>query len=191
MSGSPQVLGLSIEANLKPKVVWLEDVGLSHEQVAKVVAGFPQLFGLSIEANLKPTVAWVHDVGLSPWQVAKVMFRFPKVFSYGIDVKLKPAVMWLEEVGLTQLEVAGVIAAFPQVLSLSIEKNLSPKHLFLLEHLSGEEVRDMMVRLPALLGFSFSRLRHRLYVLQEHDAVSRLPAAMTLTNAHFAKKYPC
>ena len=188
---SPSVLGLSIEANLKPKVAWLGDVGLNREQAVKVVVGFPQLFGLSIEAKLNPTVALFQDVGLNPEQVAKVIVRLPKVFSYSIDTKLKPVVMWLEEVGLTQLQVARVIAAFPQVLSVSIEKNLSPKHLFLLEHLSGDEVRDMILRLPALLGFSFSRLRHRLHVLQNHDAVSNLAFAMTLTDAHFAKKYPC
>ena len=190
VAGSPALLGLSIEANLEPKVAWLEEVGLNREQVVKVVAGLPPVLACSIEAKLKPTVAWLRDIGLSGQQVAKVIVRLPNLFSYSIDAKLKPAVMWLEELGLTQLEVAGVIAAFPQVLSLSIEKNLSPKHLFLLEHLSGEEVREMIVRLPALLGFSFSRLRHRLHVLQKHDAVSKLPPAITLTDAGFSKKYP-
>ena len=189
VAGFPQVLGYSIDGNLKPTVAWLEDTGLNRKQVAKVVAGYPRILGLSITANLKPKVAWLGDVGLSRSQVAKVIARLPQMFGYNIDAKLKPSVLWLGEIGLTQLQVAGVIAAFPQLLSLSIPKNLSPKHLLLLEHLSGDEVRDMILRLPALLGFSFSRLRHRLHVLQKHSALSRLPPAMTWTDADFAKQF--
>ena len=47
----PQVLGLSIEAKMKPTVAWLEDVGLNRAQVAKVVAGFPQVLGYSLVAQ--------------------------------------------------------------------------------------------------------------------------------------------
>ena len=191
IAGFPAILGYSIGANLKPTAAWLEDIGLNRQQVAKVVAGCPRILGLSITANLKPKVAWLHDIGLSRPQVSKVVARLPQMFGYSVDAKLKLKVAWLGEVGLTQLQVAGVIAAFPQVLSLSIEKNLSPKHLFLLEHLSGEEVREMIVRLPALLGFSFSRLRHRLHVLQKHNALARLPPAMTLTDADFAQQFTC
>ena len=73
----PPVLGCSIEGNLKPTVAWLEDVGLSRQQVAKVVAGFPAVLGYSIDGNLKTTVAWLEDVGLSRQQVAKVVAGFP------------------------------------------------------------------------------------------------------------------
>ncbi|CAE7203743.1 MTERF4 [Symbiodinium sp. CCMP2592] len=191
IAGFPAILGYSIEANLKPTAAWLEDIGLNRRQVAKVVAGCPRVLGFSITANLKPKVAWLLDIGLSRPQVSKVVFRLPQMFGYTVDAKLKPKVAWLGEVGLTQLQVAGVVAAFPQLLSLSIEKNLSPKHLFLLAHFSRDEVRDMIVRLPALLGFSFSRLRHRLHVLQKHNALSRLPPAMTWTDADFAEQFMC
>ncbi|CAE7201778.1 unnamed protein product [Symbiodinium sp. CCMP2456] len=187
---SPSVLGYSLEANLKPKVAWLGEVGLNREQVVKVVAGFPPVLACSIEAKLKPTVAWLRDTGLSREQVAKVIGRLPQVFGYSIDAKLKPAVLWLREVGLTQLQVAGVIATFPHVLSLSMQNNLSPKHLFLLEHFTRDELRDIIRRLPALLGYSFARLRHRLQVLQKHDVVSRLTAVMTWTDSRFAERFP-
>ena len=48
----PHLLGLSIEANLKPTVNWLHEVGLNSTQVSKAVATFRQLLGYSIEANL-------------------------------------------------------------------------------------------------------------------------------------------
>ena len=49
------MLGLSLEANLKPKVEWMKGLGLSQSQVAKVIATCPQVLGYSMEANLKPT----------------------------------------------------------------------------------------------------------------------------------------
>ena len=158
--------------------------------MTKVVAGFPPILGYSIEGNLKPTLAWLRDAGLSGPQVAKVIARLPQVLGYSIDAKLKSTVMWLRSIGLTQSQVARVIATFPQVLSLSIKNNLSHKHLLLLEHLSQNEVCEMILSLPALLGCSFSRLDHRLQVLRKHDALLKLPKLMTLTNAAFAKRFP-
>ena len=122
----PGIWGCSIETRMKPTLAWLEDVGLSQGQVAKVIAVFPSVLGLSIEANLKPTVAWLEDVGLSQPQVAKVIAAKPQVLGYSIGANLKPTVAWLEDVGLSQSQVAKVIVVFPSVLGLSIEANLKP-----------------------------------------------------------------
>ena len=81
-------------------MAWLEDVGLSQAQVAKVIATMPSVLGYSIEANLKPTVAWLEDVGLSQPQVAKVIAAKPQVLGLSIEANLKPTVAWLEDVGL-------------------------------------------------------------------------------------------
>ena len=44
----PPVLGLSIEANLKPTVDWIKGLGLSQSQVAKMIATFPSVLGLTL-----------------------------------------------------------------------------------------------------------------------------------------------
>ena len=186
----PQVLGYSIDGNLKPTVAGLEDVGLSRQQVAKVVAAFPQVLGYSIEANLRLKAAWLQDLGVSRPQVAKVIARLPQVCGYSIQRNLESKVAWLEDVGLSRGQVAKVVSSFPQVLSLSIKTNLSPKHLLLREHFSDGEVRDIFLRRPMLLGSSFPRLQHRLHVLQNHDAVTKLASAMTMTSDRFAERFP-
>ena len=66
----------SIEGQLKPKIRWLLELGLSKRQVAKAVAGFPRVLGYSIEQNLKPTVQWLLELGLSKRQVAKAVAGF-------------------------------------------------------------------------------------------------------------------
>ena len=151
----PGIWGVNIDSRFRPAVAWLEDVGLSREQVAKVVGCFPAVLGYSIENNLKPTVAWLEDVGLSRQQVAKVVAGYPSVLGYSIENNLKPTVAWLEDVGLSRKQVAKVVAGFPQVLGCSIENNLKPTVAWLEDvGLSRKQVAKVAARFPAVLGYS-------------------------------------
>eukprot|EP00439_Symbiodinium_sp_Y106_P039627 s8097_g4.t2 len=148
----PRIWGISV---MKPTVAWLEDVGLSRQQVTKVVAGFPSVLGYSIDGNLKPTVAWLEDVGLSQQQVAKVVAGFPSVLGYSIDANLKPTVAWLEGVGLSRRQVAKVVAGFAPVLGCSIEGNLKPTVAWLEDvGLSRQQVAKVVAVFPSVLGCS-------------------------------------
>ena len=148
----PRIWGISV---MKPTVAWLEDVGLSRQQVTKVVAGFPSVLGYSIDGNLKPTVAWLEDVGLSQQQVAKVIAGFPSMLGYSIDANLKPTVAWLEGVGLSRRQVAKVVAGFAPVLGCSIEGNLKPTVAWLEDvGLSRQQVAKVVAVFPSVLGCS-------------------------------------
>ncbi|OLP99878.1 mTERF domain-containing protein 1, mitochondrial [Symbiodinium microadriaticum] len=147
--------GCSVEKTLKPKVAWLEEVGLSREQVAKVVARFPQILGCGVETNLKPTVAWLEQVGLHREEVAKVVARFPQILGCGVETNLKPTMAWLEEVGLSRKQVANVVASFPAVIGCSLEANLKPTVAWLEEvGLSRKQVAKVVARYPSVLGCS-------------------------------------
>ena len=151
----PRIWGINIEGKLKPLAAWFTEVGLSRQQVAKVVACHPRVLGLSIDGNLKPTVAWLEDVGLSRVQVAKAVAGFPAVLGYSIDGNLKPTVAWLEEVGLSRQQVAKVVAGCPQVLGYSIEANLKPTVAWLEDvGLSRVQVAKAVAGFPAVLGYS-------------------------------------
>ena len=151
----PQILGYSIEANLKPTVEWLRDLGLSQVQIAKVVARFPQVLGCSIEANLKPTVEWLRELGLSQVQIAKVVARCPQVLGCSIEANLKPTVEWLKELGLSKAQVSKVVALLPQTLGYSIEANLKPTVEWLRDlGLSHAQVAKVVAGSPQVLGYS-------------------------------------
>ena len=165
----PGIWGVNIGSSLRPKVAWLEHVGLSRQHAAKVVAGFPKVLGCSIEANLKPTVAWLEDVGLSREQVAEVVARFPRVLGYSIDGNLKPTVAWLENVGLSREQVAKVVARFPQVLGCSIDGNLKPTVAWLEDvGLSRVQITKVVAGFPSVLGYSIdSNLKPTVAWLQD------------------------
>ncbi|CAE7290095.1 unnamed protein product [Symbiodinium sp. CCMP2592] len=187
--GRPQVLGYSIESNLKPTVEWIKGLGLSLSQVAKVIATFPQVLGLSIEANLKPTVECIKGFGLSQSQVAKVIAACPQVLGYSIEANLKPTVEWVRGLGLSQPQVAEMIAAFPQVLGYSIDSNLSSKYVLLQKFFTGEAAAQLLARAPRLWSYRYTRLEHRLHVLQSQGQLSKLAGAMTLGPDDFNRRF--
>ena len=87
---SPQVLGLSIEANLKPTVEWMKGLGLSQSQVAKVIATFPPVLGYSIQANFRVKFMLIQNFfpgGADLMQsvftgAAELLARSPRLWSY-------------------------------------------------------------------------------------------------------------
>ncbi|CAJ1445531.1 unnamed protein product, partial [Effrenium voratum] len=186
---SPQLLGYSIEDNLKPTVGWFAELGLSKAQIAKAVASSPQLLGCSIEDNLKPTVRWFAELGLSKAQIAKAVASFPQLLGYSIEDNLKPTVRWFAELGLSKAQIAKAVASFPQLLGCSISTNMSPKVVFLLTHFSAAELATLIARFPQLLGYSFARLQARVSLLVARGRLLQLCQAMTLTPAAFDLRY--
>ncbi|CAJ1445532.1 unnamed protein product, partial [Effrenium voratum] len=77
----PQLLGYSIEDNLKPTVRWFAELGLSKAQIAKAVASFPQLLGCSISTNMSPKVVFLLT-HFSAAELATLIARFPQLLGY-------------------------------------------------------------------------------------------------------------
>ena len=145
----------SVEGSLKPTVAWLQDVGLSPQQVAKVVAACPPVLSYSLEAKLKPTVAWLGDTGLSRTQVAKAICSSPFILGRSIVANLKPAVAWLEDVGLSRKQMVKVVAGHPQLFGYSLEANLKSTAAWLEGvGLSRRQVAKVLAVQPKVFGYN-------------------------------------
>ena len=150
--------GESIDNNLRPKLQWLSQLGLSKSQVAKAVAAFPKVLGYRIEQNLKPTVQWLLDLGLNKTQVAKAVATSPAILGCSIEQNLKPTVQWLLDLGLNKIQVAKIVAIKPQILGCSIELNLKPTVQWLLDlGLSKAQIAKVVATNPATLGRSIEQ----------------------------------
>ena len=189
MASHPQILGLSIQQNLKPTVQWLLDLGLTKSQVAKAVAIHPQTLGLSIQQNLKPTVQWLLDLGLTKSQVAKAVATFPPTLRYSVERNLKPTAQYLLDLGLMQSQVAKVVAIHPQFLGLSVEKNVACKVKQLQFYLPAHDVVQLIAQWPSICSYRQQRLEERLKVLAEQDSLAKLISAMFLTDEAFDKRF--
>ena len=168
---------------------WLSELGLSKDQVAKVIAVFPRLLGYSIEQNLKPTVQWLLDSGLSKSQVAKAAGVCPQLLGLSIEQNLKPTVQWLLDLGLSKSQVAKVVAAFAPILGLSIAKNLKPKMLLLEATSSRFGAAELLARWPPLVGYSLNRLTELPKHLQARGKTDKLTSAMPLTEEKFMRRF--
>jgi mTERF domain-containing protein len=121
VSVSPQVLGYSIEHNLKPSVQWMLDLGLKKAHVAKIISVFPQVLGCSVQDNLKPTVQWMLDLGLNKAQVNKAISVFPQLLGCSVEKNLK--VKWdLLRCFLCNHSVLEVVASFPPIFGYKLDR---------------------------------------------------------------------
>jgi hypothetical protein len=136
ISRYPQLLGLSLEANVRPTLEYLASLGVSP---ARAFTRHPQLFGLSIDANLRPTVDYLRELGVD---VARAVSAQPAVLSLSLEANVVPTVAYLRSIGMREL--GRSLTAQPSILELSVSANLEPKLAFL---------RSLgMDRLPGGLG---------------------------------------
>ena len=90
----PQVLGYSVEENVRPTVAALRSLlGLSEAEVRKLVLRQPSVLGQSVEENLRPTVAALRQlVDLDEEEVRAAVLRVPALLSYSVERRVQPRV---------------------------------------------------------------------------------------------------
>ncbi|XP_047333288.1 transcription termination factor MTEF1, chloroplastic [Impatiens glandulifera] len=88
----------SVERTLVPKLVYLQGLGISNEDVNEMVLRSPGLLTYSIEKNLEPKMEYL--VKEMKGDVEEVK-RFPQYFSFSLEGKIKPRHRLLVEKGLS------------------------------------------------------------------------------------------
>ena len=74
------ILHCDSKTSLKPKVEWLMELGLTNEDVVKVIAFFPAVLSLSINKNLGPKRVLLKDI--LGEGVAEAVLKQPSIFGY-------------------------------------------------------------------------------------------------------------
>lgn len=83
----PEVLMLSVENSLNPRLIFLKSMGLSNEDIGFMICGFPPLLGYSIENVLRPKFNVLQNVLCHP---VKEVVSYPRYFSYCLEKKILP-----------------------------------------------------------------------------------------------------
>ena len=102
----PQLLGYSVEANMEPKLDWLQTrLDLDEAQLRKMVLTLPALLSYSVETNMAPKLAYLErETGLSRSELRDRVLRFPQFMSYSLEKRYRPR--------LEACRAAGVDASF-------------------------------------------------------------------------------
>jgi mTERF domain-containing protein len=128
----PQVLGLSVEDNVAPKVRYLEEeVGLGRAGAVEVITRHPKVLSLSVEDNIAPKVQFLaEEVGAGREGAADIILQQPTMLSLSIERKLRPTLRF----ALEHFPDANAADIIPNIATHSLAGRLVPRMRLLRKH---------------------------------------------------------
>ena len=124
----PQLLGLSVEANLEPKLHWLQTrLDLDGEQLRKV-AGHVSVLSTSIDI-LESKLEWLQTrLDLDDVQLRKIVLTLPSLFNYSVEDNLAPKLeFFAREIGLSRGELRDWVVKNSSTLGRSLANRYRPR----------------------------------------------------------------
>ncbi|XP_059666519.1 transcription termination factor MTERF9, chloroplastic isoform X2 [Cornus florida] len=129
----PQILGYTVERNLKSHVAFLLSLGIQGSRIGQIITATPSLFSYSVENSLKPTVRYLlEEVGIDKDDLSKVVQLSPQILVQRIDNTWNTRFNFLtKELGAPRDSIVKMVRKHPQLLHYSIEDGLLPRINFL------------------------------------------------------------
>ena len=124
---SPAVLTFSVENQIQPRVDFLRDLGISKENVVKMLTRHPQMLHYSFE-GLEEHLKFLGEIGMNDNEAAITVTRLSQFFSLSVDDSLRPKFKYLTD------ELGGdkdTCVKYPAYFSLSLDQRIRPRHKFL------------------------------------------------------------
>lgn len=153
----PRLLSYSIEHKIWPAVHFLQSIGLTKEDIKRLLVAYPSVLGYNIENRLRPHVEFLQSIGIQDNELCKVVTLHPSLMGRKVDKCFKPVVEHLHSIGLTHQQVTTIVSRHPPVLIKSIQNSLQPKIDFLV-NVMGRSLHEV-VEYPAFFG---SNLRKKI-----------------------------
>lgn len=129
----PQVLGYTVDSNMKSHVAFLMDLGIPDSKLGQVITAAPSIFSYSVQNSLKPTVRYlIEEVGIKKSDLGKVVTLSPQILVQRVDITWNDRYDFLsEELGAPKESIVKMVTKHPQLLHYSIEDGLLPRINFL------------------------------------------------------------
>ncbi|KAL0395767.1 UNVERIFIED_CONTAM: Transcription termination factor MT, chloroplastic [Sesamum calycinum] len=133
---------------LKATVDFLYEMGLSADNVSKVLTRCPNIISYSVEDKLRPTADYFRSLGVD---VALLLHRSPQTFGLSIEGNLKPVTEFFLERGYSLGDVATMISRYGALYTFSLPENLMPKWEFFLTMVYP---KSELIKFPQYFGYS-------------------------------------
>ncbi|GER32858.1 mitochondrial transcription termination factorfamily protein [Striga asiatica] len=153
----PQILGYSVENNLKSHVSFLRSLGIPESRVGNIITATPSLFNYSIEKSLKPTVRYLLDeIGIPEKELSKVVQLSPQILVQRIDNTWTSRLNFLiKELDSPRRNIVKMVTKHPQILHYSVEAGLLPRINFLRSiGLRNSDILKILTRLSQVFSLS-------------------------------------
>jgi hypothetical protein len=169
----PSLLGMS-RKGIQAKVdFWMDDVGLTVEQLRQVVKRKPAVLQYSIEENLRPKLDFFcRELEIPAIDLAaKLTCSHPDVWGRSLDRHLQPmAYGFQEHATLSPAEFGRMVIQAPELLRCHFKNNLLFKMEFLRDRLGlrPDELKAMVLATPRILMQSVQySLQPKIALLEE------------------------
>ena len=166
-------------------------VGLSNEELEKVVQRCPKVLGLVSVPEKQSLLSSRLDalrsvIGLEDAEIRTIVKRFPKLLLYdltesgrGTESPMAKAKELRALLALDKQELRKLVTKHPQVITLEMEANVKPTIELLQQMLQADrdDSRRLVMRYPQVLGLSVeANLRPKLSFLLEEEGLGLTPA---------------
>jgi hypothetical protein len=125
----PSVFSLSIEKNLEPRLIWLQErLTLDDKSLSKLVQTLPQVLNLSMNDNLEPKLIWLQErLSLDDKSLSELVQKQPPLLGCNIATNLEPTIKFFEDCVGSKSAIQ-CIANNPHLLiTYSLENRLKPR----------------------------------------------------------------
>ncbi|XVF39021.1 hypothetical protein PTKIN_Ptkin01aG0002200 [Pterospermum kingtungense] len=167
---------------VKTTVDFLYEMGLSSEDVGKILTRCPTIISYNVKDKLWPTAEYFRSLGAD---VALLLQRCPQTFGLSIEANLKPVTEFFLDKGYTLEEVGTMISRYGALYTFSLVENLIPKWDFFL---TMDYSKSELVKFPQYFGYSLKeRIKPRFAVVKESGVKLLLNQVLSLSSRDFEK----
>ncbi|GAX78609.1 hypothetical protein CEUSTIGMA_g6048.t1 [Chlamydomonas eustigma] len=187
------VLGLDVEGDIKPTLLWLEHELKVEQQAqrAALLTKCPQILTRPVRSVLPDRISYLEGLGLSREQVRDITLEVTSLLILDPEPQVKPAMVFLTQTCALQMKEAVQVAiSCPQVFCLSL-KNLQRKWDFLNTVIQPNSNSEAILAYPSYFSLSllneigprvqFMQLRHSKASKGQVQGISTLPAFSSIS----------
>eukprot|EP00804_Cyclotella_cryptica_P018931 CCRYP_006450-RB/>CCRYP_006450-RB protein AED:0.25 eAED:0.25 QI:1856/0.8/0.83/1/0.4/0.16/6/1885/256 len=163
----PSLLGMGIQSIEDKVKFFLNEAGMSMEQLRTALLKQPSLIQYSLDTTLRPKARFfLHELGIPSSLLSRIITTAPALMGFSLSDNLRPKVCSLmRRCALNQFQVGVLIATSPSLLSLSkIEPTLSSLSE-LLEIDNPHDLGQILMAAPRLLHHSIASLDDKFSLL--------------------------
>ncbi|KAL2932581.1 Transcription termination factor MTERF9 chloroplastic [Bienertia sinuspersici] len=153
----PQILGYTVDNNMKSHVAFLLDLGIPDSKIGQVISAAPSIFSYSLDNSLKPTVRYlIEEVGIKKSELGKVVTLSPQILVQRVDISWNDRYDFLsQELGAPKESVVKMVTKHPQLLHYSIEDGLLPRiNFFRSIGMQDSEILKILTSITQVLSLS-------------------------------------
>ncbi|KAL3143165.1 hypothetical protein ABBQ38_002025 [Trebouxia sp. C0009 RCD-2024] len=170
-----------------------DEIGLSNEEVRKLLVKCPRILEHKLESNMRPHLGFLRSHGISKEDISKVVQSAPQMFQLSTENTLQPRLLFLkDQLGVSPEALAKILVKLPNVLTYTTQFMQERIDFLTANGMPLEDIAKAAVAHPQVLHYSVDRMQEKLQYLREigmgqqqvAQSISRLPQLLSLDIRH-------